>query len=99
MTTNVFEPTLARQALDELLTRYPHMDVLSIEWGNHDPEGASLHPDWTLVCLGQPSAGGHEAWARWHFAIFKRTGAVYRMVGPKGPVEDPAIIEIKEGGH
>ena len=87
---DVFTPSKARRALDELLLRHPHLDVLKIEWGEPDEARASPNP-WMLVTLGQPSRGVHEAWARWEFAIWKRTGSVFAVaLGAVG--EDPIII-------
>jgi len=93
--SEVFTPSLARRGLDELLTRYPHLDLLWIERGADEiltPRGVTK--EWTIVTLGQPSQGKTEAWARFMFAVWNRTGAVYRMAGPGGPVEDDPYITV-----
>ena len=99
MSTNPFTASPARRGLDELLKHYPFFDVLYIERGNAETEmriqGAPFSAAWILVTLGQPSEGEIEAFARWEFAIWKNTGAVYRVVS--GAVQDPAIIEVPHG--
>jgi hypothetical protein len=86
---SVWDPPLVRQALDELLKRYPMFDLVSIDWqtpetrpntessGWVDEQGGP----WVIVELGQPSAhfDHYPAWAIWPFAIFKRTGALHTM--------------------
>jgi hypothetical protein len=58
-------------------------------------EGGIVGP-WVLVKLGQPSETMRSeplilpAWATWEFAIWKVTGAVYR-VGADGAVPDDPI--------
>lgn len=71
-----------RRALDWLLARHPHLDVLSI-----DSQPAHMHTmpgPWKLVDLSDGS--------RW--AIWKQTGAVHAMRDLDGPyggrvVDDP----------
>lgn len=95
-----FDPSPARKGLDALLERYPHFDLLSVDWqiGSEYRSGA---PDWTyivgpwlLVTLGEPSDTSTpepiRAWARWEFAIWKHTGAVHSMEG--GAVSDDPIF-------
>jgi len=99
MSTNPFTASPARRGLDELLKRYPFFDVLYIERGSTESElrteGPLIAAPWILVSLGQPSENEIEAFARWEFAIWKNTGAVYRVVD--GAVQDPAIIEVPHG--
>jgi len=99
-----FEPSLVRLALDELLRLYPMFDLASVDWQLPVPivlysEGVPARPweggivgPWVLVKLGQPSATFDEApaWATWEFAIWKVTGALYR-VGADGAVPDDPI--------
>jgi hypothetical protein len=81
-----FEPSPARQGLNLLLQAYPHFDVIDLKWQPSD------YP-WLLVQLGQPSDGDVQAWAVWHFAIWKRTGAVHTMSSEAGPVSDDPIFQ------
>jgi hypothetical protein len=78
----VWDPPLVRQALDELLKRYPMFDLVGIDW-QVAPEVYESHyaGAWVLVKLGQPSESFDEgpAWAIWTFAIFKRTGALHTV--------------------
>src|SRR4029077_5452724 len=87
-----FRPTPARRGLDELLSRYPFLDVLVVMWGGEPLLGPETSP-WLRVTLGQRSLGEEEAWARWEFAIWKTTGAVYSM-RQGGAVSDDPIIEV-----
>lgn len=102
--TRTHEPSLVRAALDELLRRHPTLDVVSIDW--QLPTGIELWSEgvpqrvwtgemagpWVLVALGQPSEAFEQspAWARWQFAIWKPTGALYR-VGVDGAVPDDPL--------
>jgi len=94
--SDVFTASLARRGFDELLVRYPHLDVLSVEWGSRDETVSRVSNPWVIVCLGQPSQGVHEAWARWYFAVWKDTGSVYRMSDAGGPAEDDPYITVSE---
>jgi len=96
--SEVFTASPARRGLDSLLARYPHFDVLYVERGSANPEETRVAAPWILVTLGQESQGEIEAWARWHFAIWKNTGAVFRMTGPNGPVEDDPYITVSDEG-
>ena len=95
------EPSLVRQALDELLRLYPGFDVLTIEWQIDPPRGRwDGHParwegPWVLVDLGQPSdtIDVTPAWAIWKFAIWRATGAVY-VVGANGAVHDDPVFVL-----
>jgi hypothetical protein len=77
-----------------LLFTHPHFDVLKVDWQDSTSLGSA---SWVLVELGQPSETSRldplhgTAWAIWRFAIWKATGAVYRMDG--GAVEDDPFIE------
>jgi hypothetical protein len=95
MSPEMFDPSPARRGLDALLLRYPFFDVLKVERGNWNPEVSQVTAAWILVTLGQPSENEIEAFARWEFAIWKNTGAVYAMAGPAGPVSDDPIIEVE----
>ena len=90
---SVWDPPLVRQALDRLLVLYPMFDLVSIDWqmGGNYRTGFRHRGVWVLVALGQPSEGFDElpAWALWHFAIFKATGALHNM--EHGEVIDPPI--------
>lgn len=89
------EPTLARRGLDLLLATYPGFDLLKVDW--QLPEdwqlfGASAERGagpWLLVVLGQRSDDGSEVWARHHFAIWKRTGAVHGVQHDGSVTDDP----------
>ena len=71
------EPTTVRYALDELLRAHPFYDVVAVDWQlAEDTRDAG---PWVLVTLGQPSDDGEPPWARWEFAIWKRTGDVYAV--------------------
>jgi hypothetical protein len=59
----------------------------------HSPSAPDLAGSWVLVELGQPSAGDVAVWARWKFAIWKSTGAVYQ-VGADGAVPDDPIFTV-----
>lgn len=93
-----FQPSLTRQALDELLRLYPYFDLIKVDWqvraSSFDENGgktpATHTGPWVLVYLGQQSSIFDEipAWAIWRFAIWKVTGALYRMEGPMVP-DDP----------
>lgn len=89
-----FDPSLARRGLDELLARYPHLDLVRVDWQLPDPETSSIVSPWLLVELGQPSDGFEKtpAWAIWHFAIWRSTGAVYVM--RDGAVDDDPILVV-----
>jgi hypothetical protein len=82
-----FVPSLTRQGLDELLRMMPHLELVEADWQRGDVAGP-----WLLVTLGQQSDDGSDAFALFPFAIWKRTGAVYR-VGADGAVEDDPILE------
>lgn len=84
-----FEPSLARRGLDALLALHPHLDLLSAKM----PGDKGYQQYWLEVELGQPSESGMQAWARWPFAIFIGTGAVYGY-DPDGAVSDDPIIEV-----
>lgn len=87
-----FDPTPARRGLDVLLATHPHLDLVTA-YQPGDELSLAPHPlgmSWLRVDLGQPSEGDVEAYAVWQFAIWKTTGAVYRMVG--GAVEDDPFI-------
>jgi|SRR5215472_1274064 len=86
-----FEPSPARRGLDALLARYPHFDVLYVERGS--AEHTRIAAPWIIVTLGQPSDNEIEAFARWEFAIWKNTGAVYTV--EDGAVADDPIIEVR----
>lgn len=98
-----FDPLPARRGLDALLALYPHFDVIKVElqlpavlYSETIPQRRweqGIAGPWLLVTLGQPSEGENEAYARWEFAIWKRTGAVYR-VGLDGAVPDDPIITV-----
>jgi len=97
MTTDVFTPSLVRRGLDELLVRYPHLDLIEVNWD--EPQLAhrvEFQSPWVLVTLGQRSQGEIPAWARWHFAIWRSTGSVYRMLNESGPVEEDPYITVSE---
>jgi hypothetical protein len=89
----IFEPSLCRRGLDLLLAIHPHLDVLYAytPHGGDELTESPLAAPWLRIDLGQPSEGDVEAYAVWQFAIWKRTGAVYRMVN--GAVEDDPFIE------
>jgi len=91
MSTDPFTPSLVRRGLNELLLRYPHLDLVQVMW----PDSEEMLEPWVLVVLGQHSEGMKPAWARWQFAIWKQTGSVYRM--ESGAVEDDPIIEVPHG--
>jgi hypothetical protein len=91
---DLFQPSPARQGLDQLLGFYPHLDLLEVEWQVEEGPGGipvSFGP-WVLVKLGQASEGLAPAWAVWHFAIWRNTGAVHTMRGPLGEVSDDPIF-------
>jgi hypothetical protein len=94
MASDPFRPSLARRGFDALLGRHPHLDVLKVEWGEEDSDVSRITDPWLLVTLGQPSDGAVEAFARWEFAIWKRTGSVY-TVNRHGAVNDDPIIEVE----
>jgi hypothetical protein len=75
-TSWAFAPSLVRRAIDELLRRYPDLDLVSIEWQQYHP--------CVVVELGQPSGESFEQVPRWaisRFAIWKTTGAPHTMTG------------------
>jgi hypothetical protein len=80
-----FTPSRVRRGLDALLARYEFFDVVRVEWPPESP--------WVLVTLGQRSEGLDEVWARWEFAIWKSTGAVYQL-DATGAVGDDPLIHI-----
>lgn len=80
---SLFEPSLVRLALDELLTRYPGYDLVTVVWQAEGP--------WVLISLGQPSEVG-QAWAIWRFAIWKTTGALHTMNGEGAVSDDPVWV-------
>ena len=93
-------PSRVRMALDELLRRAPHFDVVSIDWqvGRADRLSTTQYEPyhvgpWVLVELGQPSDAFDDvpAWAVWKYAIWKATGALH--VISEGAVVDPPIWE------
>lgn len=96
--TAPFDPSPVRRGLDQLLTFYPHLDLISIEWQQSQLPAYLINPEhplakqgpWVLVELGQPSEGEALAWAVWKFAIWKTTGAVHSM--DNGAVSDDPII-------
>lgn len=81
-----------RHSLERLLMLYPFHDVVEVEW-QIDPaderQAARWSGPWVLVTLGQPSdhIDVEPAWARWQFAIWRATGAIFR-VGADGAVDD-----------
>jgi hypothetical protein len=77
--------SIERQALDLLLRSHPSFDLLDVDW--QEPPGP-----WILVTLGQRSTGGGETWARHHFAIFKRTGAVHGLQHDGSVTDDPLFV-------
>lgn len=81
---SVFDPSPSRRGLDLLLVMHPHFDLVNA--GMPDEQSP-----WLLVDLGQPSTGDAPAWAVWQFAIWRATGAVYRVAG--GAVDDDPFIE------
>jgi len=91
--SEVFTPSLARRGFDELLVRFPHLDVVNVSWAE-TKEAELISQPWVLVTLGQPSQGEILAWARWQFAIWKPTGSVYRM--EHGAVEDDPYITVSD---
>lgn len=96
---DVFEPSLVRRGLNDLLAFYPHLDVVSVEWQvdeTFDRELGLNRPyfgPWVLVKLGQASEGLTPAWAFWEFAIWRNTGAVHAMA--LGAVSDDPIFPVK----
>lgn len=80
-----FEPTWSRRGLDLLLARYPMFDLLRVD-------GQQDSGPWLLVELGQPSEGDAPAWAVWHFAIWKATGAVYLREHDGAVPDDPIFV-------
>jgi hypothetical protein len=86
-----FTPALERQGLDRLLAMHPHLSVVAA-WMPGRASGM-LGAAWLRVDLGQPSEGERDAYAVLSFAIFRNTGAVYRMAG--GAVEDDPLIEVE----
>lgn len=62
-----FTPTPVRRSFDKLLVIYPHLDPLMVEWSRNE----------VTVELGEPSAAGNDAWARWRFVIERASGRVY----------------------
>ena len=106
----IWNPSLVRRALDELLAMHPHMDVVSIEWQIETSLPATEHErrapsrvrplvhagPWVLVQLGQPSESFDEvpAWAIWRYAIWKSTGAVHAIDG-EGAVSDDPILTVE----
>jgi hypothetical protein len=90
-----FQPSPVRQGLDQLLAFYPHLDVLTVEWQIEWEEGlpGPHFGPWVLVKLGQASEGLTPAWAVWHFAIWRNTGAVHTMRDEKGEVSDDPIFQ------
>ena len=85
---SVFDPSPARRGLDLLLLMYPHLDLVSAT----SPGDDELGTPWLIIELGQPSEGKVEAYARWRYALLKKTGAVYRF-DPDGAVQDDPFIE------
>lgn len=92
---SVWDASLVRQALDELLRRYPMFDLISIDWQWADD--FTTHGVWVIVKLGQRSSNFEEspAWTIWPFAIFKATGALHGFEGEgddyPGAVSDDPI--------
>lgn len=88
--------TLTRQALDELLRRYPVLDVLGVDWQLPRELFSASVPQrrwstemvgpWVLVQLGLAGEDPLD------FAIWKHTGALY-LVGTDGAVGDDPIWE------
>lgn len=76
--------SLARIGFDRLLEMHATMNVLNVDWQADGP--------WVLVTLGQPSTSDGDVHARYPFAIFKRTGAVYGM--RDGAVNDEPLLSV-----
>lgn len=76
---------LIRRSFDELLKCYPQADVIGVDWGFPDSEVSEIENPWVLVTLSDHDANDCN------FAIWKTTGAVYRM--NEGAVEDDPFIE------
>jgi hypothetical protein len=76
--------SLARIGFDRLLEMHATMDVVTVDWQADGP--------WVLVTLGQPSTADGDVFARYPFAIFKRTGAVYGM--RDGAVNDEPLLSV-----
>lgn len=88
------DPSLARRGLDRLLAHYPHADIDMIDGQSATPDTEGPGPmlklgrtegPWVCVDLVH---GGQVA----RFAIWKSTGAVYRL-DEHGAVEDDPFIE------
>lgn len=97
-----FDPSPARRGLDALLALYPFHDVIEVDWQIDDGPPARFLGPWVLVTMGQPSAELElgpfpelAAWARWRFAIWRRTGAVH-VLGRDGAVSDDPIVSLTE---
>jgi hypothetical protein len=84
-----FDKSPARRGLDKLLELHPHLELVEADWQREDHHNVA--GPWLLVTLGQRSADGSEAFALYPFAIWKLTGAVHGMEGPKGPVTDDPL--------
>jgi hypothetical protein len=76
--------TLARIGFDRLLEMHSTMDVVAVDWQSDGP--------WLLVTLGQPSTSDPDVFARFPYAIFKRTGAVHGM--RDGAVNDEPQLTV-----
>jgi hypothetical protein len=85
--------TTERQALDRLLHLMPGYDLLEIDWQLAiDGEGEVPRPfigPWLLVTLGQRSDDGSPVWARHHYAIWKKTGAIHGVQHDGSVTDDP----------
>lgn len=94
-----FGSSLVRRALDELLRRHPHLDVLDVDWQidlGDEREAPRWKGPWVLVDLGQPSdlIEIAPAWAVWKFGIWKRTGACH-TIDENGAASDDPYFEIE----
>lgn len=90
--------SLVRAGLDELLRRHPLLDLVSIDWQVEQLPPEVINPEWVFVELGKPSEDFERTpvWARSRFAIWKRTGAVYRR-DPDGAISDDPLFEPSRG--
>lgn len=89
---------IERESLDRLLAAYPDYDVLSIDWQlpNLSDRVARFDPGpWILVELGQRIDASGTAFLPHLFAIWKKTGNVYR-VGLDGAVADDPFLSAED---
>lgn len=78
-----FDVSPARHGLDWLLEQHPHLELLEAKW---------IGGPWLTVTLGQRSDTDDDVFARWSFAIWKRTGAVHGVQALGDVTDDPLYV-------